>query len=265
MIKRAVIMAAAIAGALFTPSARADTFVTLGGALWNTTNSGNLSLGNFVPAGNQPQNAPCVICGANQPQQPAGFGYNDYSNAGNLSTISAFSDQGNGARNTLADDTFATGYQVGAGSPLLAFLLLNGDNPNNLSFSIGVDINDANNPQTLNSFWFLNLTTHTVLASFTGGTTGNVPDQNNGTGFPDYTISGFNLTNQDIHVGDTVLFLARMSNLNDGPDSFFIEAAPAADVTEPGSLWLFGGMLSIGGLAGWWRNRRRGDGDLAAA
>jgi hypothetical protein len=246
--------AALLAFAAWVP-AQADTFVTLGGVQWNTTNAGSLSLSNFIPGGNQPQNAPCIICGANQPQQPVGFGYNDYSNAGNLTTISAFSDQGNGARNTLADDTFATGYQVGAGSPLLAFLLLNGDNPNNLSFSIGIDINDANNPQTLNSFWFLNLTTHTVLASFTGGTTGNVPDQNNGTGFPDYTLSGFNLTNNDIHVGDTVLFLARMSNLNDGPDSFFIEAAPTADVPEPGSLALMGGGLL--GMAGIMRLRRR--------
>jgi hypothetical protein len=48
-----------------------------------------------------------------------------------------------------------------------------------------------------------------------------------------------------------------MSNLNDGPDSFFIEAAPAADVPEPGSLWMLGSMLSIGGIAGWWQRRRR--------
>src|SRR5580765_6815155 len=101
------------------------TSVLLGGVNWDTTNSGTLSLGGVVPAGNQPQNAPCVICGANQPNQPTNFGYNDYSNNGNASAITAFSDQGNGGRNTLADNTFATGYTVGSGSPFLAFLLAN--------------------------------------------------------------------------------------------------------------------------------------------
>ena len=126
-----------------------------------------------MPGGNQPTNAPCLICGENQPQQPAGFGYNDFSNSGNLTTIEAFSDQGNGGRNTLADNTFATGYTIGDGSLFKSFLLANGGTAGNLSFSIGVDINDTGTAQTLNSFYFLDLTTHTVLASFTGGTTGN--------------------------------------------------------------------------------------------
>jgi hypothetical protein len=222
--------------------------VTLGGATWDTTNSGSLSLSATQPGGNQPQNAPCVICGASQPQQPANFGYNDYSNAGNLSSITAFSDQGNGARNTLADNTFATGYQVGANSPFLLYLLSQGDT--SLGFSIGLDINSTNQAQTLNAFYFLDLTTHTVLASFTGGTPGNVPDISNGTGFPDYTIAGSLLNLNDVNLGDTVLFVALMSGLNDGPDSFFIEAAPAAAQTPlPGALGFFAaGLLGLGGL-----------------
>lgn len=260
-MKRLLMTAAVAALAFGFGSAKADTFVTLGGVQWNTTNSGSLSLGDVVPAGNQPQNAPCVICGANQPQQPAGFGYDDYSNNGGLANISAFSTQGNGGRTFLADDVVGIGYTVGSGSLLRNFLEAGGG-PGSHTFSIGVDINDSNTAQTLNSFWFLNLTTHTVLASFTGGTTGNVPDINNGTGFPDYSITGFDINRGDIHLGDTVLFLARMSGLNDGPDSFFIESSPAAaDVPEPGSLWMLGSMLSIGGIAGWWR-RRRSDGPV---
>jgi hypothetical protein len=243
---RRLLATTAILAAL-SGSAAAST-VTLGGVTWDTTASGSLSLGSVVPAGNQPQNAPCVICGANQPQQPANFGYNDYSNNGSVSSITAFSDQGNGGRNTLADNTFATGYTVGAGSPFLAFLLLNGDT--NLGFSIGVDVNDTNSPQTLNAFFFLDFTTRTVLASFTGGTTGNVPSQNNGTGFPDYSITGALLNLNDVHVGDTIGFVALMSGLNDGPDSFFIEAAPAAAQTPlPASAWLFGiGLVGLAGL-----------------
>jgi hypothetical protein len=233
-------------------SAQAST-VTLGGATWDTTNSGSLSLSATQPAGNQPQNAPCIICGESQPHQPANFGYNDYSNAGNTTSIQAFSDQGNGGRNTLADNTFATGYTVGAGSPFLAYLLSQGDT--SLGFSIGLDINSTNQAETLNSFYFLDLTTHTVLASFTGGTPGNVPDISNGTGFPDYTISGALLNLNDVHVGDTILFVASMSGLNDGPDSFFVEAAPAAAQTPlPASAFLFG--IGLAGLAGLVRKRR---------
>lgn len=256
---RKLFLSAAILGALLG-TAQADTFVTLGGVQWNTTNSGSLSLGDVVPAGNQPQNAPCVICGANQPQQPAGFGYDDYSNNGGLANISAFSTQGNGGRTFLADDVVGVGYTVGSGSLLRNFLEAGGG-PGSHTFSIGVDINDSNTAQTLNSFWFLNLTTHTVLASFTGGTTGNVPDINNGTGFPDYSITGFDINVGDIHLGDTVLFLARMSGLNDGPDSFFIESAPAAEVTEPSTLLVYGvGLIGAGGAFEWFKRRRRPNG-----
>jgi hypothetical protein len=235
-------------------TANAST-VTLGGQTWDTTNSGTLTLGAVVPSGNQPMNAPCVICGANQPGQPANFGYNDYQNGGNLSAATAFSDQGSGGRNTLANNTIGPvnpGYQIGSGSPFLAFLLANGDSGNNLGFSIGVDVNDNGNAQTLNAFYFLDVTTHTVLASFTGGTTGNVPSVNNGTGFPDYSITGSLLNLADVNAGDTIAFVAALTGLNDGPDSFFVESAPVAATPLPAALPMF-----LGGLAGLWGLVRR--------
>ncbi len=250
-----LLLATAILALSAAPS-RADTFVNLDGILWNTTNAGNVQLQNVVPGGNQPLNAPCLICGATQPLQPAGFGYNDYSNAGNFFAISAYSDQGNGGRNTLANGAIGDGYQFGDGSLFKAFLLAN-NTPGNLAFSIGVDVNDNNSPQTLSSFYFLNLTTHTVLASYFG-TVSNVPSIHNGTGFPDYTLTGFTLDRSDIHLGDTVVFLARMSGLNDGPDSFFLEPAAAAvpgPIVGAGLPGLIAACFSMAGLA--WRRRRR--------
>jgi hypothetical protein len=248
---KTILGAAALSLLAWIVPAQAATFVTLGGVQWDTTNSGNLSLGAVVPAGNQPQNSPCLICGANQPQQPAGFGYNDFKNAGNLSGISAFSDGGSG-RATLGDDVIGVGYQIGSGSLFRNFLEAGGG-LGSTTFSVGLDVNDTGTPQTLNSFWFLNLTTHTVLASFTGGTTGNIPSANNGTGYPDYSITGFDLNRNDISIGDTVLFLARMSDMNDGPDSFFLNAAPSP-VPLPAALPLFG--TAVGGLLLLRRHRR---------
>jgi hypothetical protein len=237
-------------------SAQAD--VILGGQTWTGTGT-TLQLNAVVPGGNQPNNAPCVICGANQPDQPTGFGYNDYSSNGNVTSITAFSDQGNGGRNSLLDNTFNNtitgGYQIGDGSLLKAFILANGGTAANLSFSIGVDVNDTNQAQTLNSFFLLDLTTHTLLASFTGGTTGNVPSLNNGTGFPDYTLSG--LTLNGINPGDEILFAARMSGLNDGPDSFFIEPGVTAAVPGPiAGAGLPGLIAACGMLFGLHRRRR---------
>lgn len=246
----------AVAVLALTVPAHAD--VVLGGQNWTGTGV-QLQLTPTVPGGNQPQNAPCVICGANQPGQPAGFGYNDYGNTGNLPSVTSFSDQGNGGRNQLANNTFDPtngGYQIGTGSLFLAFLLANGATPGNLGFSIGVDVNDAAGqpPQTLDSFYFLNLTTHTVLASFTGGTEGNLQFANNGTGFPDYTITG--LTLNGINQGDTVLFVARMHGLTDGPDSFFLLPAVPGPVVGAGLPGLLAACFGLIGLNRLRRKRR---------
>jgi hypothetical protein len=253
-MKRTILAAVLLAGtALAVVPAKADTFVTLGGVQWNTTNSGSLSLTAVVPSGNQPQNIQCVICGDNQPQQQADFGYNDFKNSGNLTNVSAFSD-GTAGGVTLNDNTIGTGY---SGNFLRNYLLTHGDPL--LTFSIGVDINDNGTAQTLNSFFFLNLTQHTVLASFTDGTTGNVPAINNGTGFPDYTITGFDPSiRAGIAAGDQLMFFARMTGMNDGPDSFFLTpnvAAVPGPIVGAGIPGLVAACAALWGLG--WRRRRR--------
>jgi hypothetical protein len=149
-------------------------------------------------------------------------------------------------------NTVGIGYD---GTFLRNYLLANGDGT--LNFTIGVDANDTNDPQTLTSFFLLNLTTHTVLSAFINGTTGNIASQNNGTGFQDYTLSGFNITvGQDIHLGDQLIFFARIDNANDGPDSFFIQpAAVPGPIVGAGIPGLVMAMLGMFGLNRYRRKR----------
>jgi hypothetical protein len=83
-----------------------------------------------------------------------------------------------------------------------------------------------------------------------------IPSQNNGTGFPDYTLSGFDINlGTDIQAGDQLIFYARISGANDGPDSFFIIPQQV-----PGPIVGAGLPGLLAGLAGLWgfaRIRRR--------
>jgi len=220
--------------------AQAD--VVLGGQSWSFGGADNLTLTAVVPGGNQPQNIQCIICGENQHQQSPTFGYHDFQNAGNQTTEAYFSTNVAGGANP-GSNTIGIGYD---GTFLRNYLIASGDPT--LTFTIGVDVNDTNQAQTLDAFFLLNLTTHTVLAAFTTPTL--VPSQNNGTGFPDYTLGDFNITvGQDIHLGDQLIFFARITGANDGPDSFFIQPAavpgPIVGAGIPGLVMAVLGMFGL--------------------
>jgi hypothetical protein len=243
-----------LSGALLcTLALPAQADVMLGGQNWSFAGVDNLTLTPVVPGGNQPQNIQCVICGDNQPQQQADFGYTNFHNNGGQSDIAYFSTNVSGGGNP-GFDTVGLGY---SGDFLRNYLISKGDT--NLQFSIGIDVNDTNTPQTLESFYLLNLTTHTVLAVYSLGPGGTaLVNQNNGTGFPDWTLSGFNINlGTDIHAGDQLIFFARMSGANDGPDSFFIVPTvtavpgPIAGAGMPGLLAACGGLFALS------RRRRR--------
>lgn len=236
--------------ALATPAA-AD--ITLGGQNWTFNGVDTLSLTPVVPGGNQPLNVQCIICGAHQPQQSNTFGYTDFSNAGNQSSEVYFSTNVIGGGNP-GSDTVGIGYD---GTFLRNYLIASNDPT--LTFTVGVDANDTNQAQTLQSFFLLNLTTHTVLSAFINGTTGNIASQNNGTGFPDYTLGNFNITvGQDIHLGDQLVFYANIQNANDGPDSFFIQpVAVPGPVVGAGFPGILAAMVGLWGLAKRRRNKNR--------
>jgi hypothetical protein len=246
-MKRLLLATAAVL--VLAVGAKAD--IILGGQNWIFNGVDTLTLTPVVPGGNQPLNVQCVICGEHQPQQSPTFGYTDFHNAGNQASEIYFSsnilgggDPGSNVVGTGYDGTFLRNYLIASGDPTL-------------TFTIGVDANDSNNPQTLQSFFLLNLTTHTVLSAFINGTTGNIATQNNGTGFPDYTLGTFNITlGQDIHLGDQLIFFARIDNANDGPDSFFIQPTALA---VPGPIAGAGipGVLAALFMLGLGRYRRR--------
>ena len=150
-----------LAGIVLLVSCGTGQAVTLGGQNWTFSGIDNLTLTPVVPGGNQPLNIQCVICGDHQPQQQADFGYTNYKNAGNISDILYFSSNMLGGGDP-GFDTVGIGYSL---SFLQAYLLAVGDT--SLKFSIGIDVNDTNKAQTLESFYLLNLTTHTVLAALT--------------------------------------------------------------------------------------------------
>jgi hypothetical protein len=229
--------------------ANAVTFQTLGGQQWTAPDTSNLTLSATpTPTANQPRDTPCIICGENQPQQPDGFGYTNFGNKGNEGNLIYFSSGIVGDKDLGFDSISGTNY---SGAFLTNFLLGAGDL--DLNFSIGIDMNDTKVAQTLESFFFLNLTQHTILAAFSpepGGVA--LPSLHNGTGFADYLLSG--LTLSGINAGDQLAFYARISGANDGPDSFFLRATPSV-VPLPAGVWLFGS--AIAGLSALKIRRRR--------
>lgn len=233
--------------ALSALPAKAD-IRTLGGLNWDTAGATLLDFSAAQPPGNQPQNNPCIICGANQPNQTntlLGFGYTDYGNQGNQTSETYFS-SGNLRDVNLATDTISAVNYSGAQLQAVVAALggING------AFSIGIDVNDTNSPQTLESFFMLDLTTRTVVYAFLPNINDGIDllAPNNGTGFPDFQLTGLSALN--LTATDQYAFFARMTNTNDGPDSFFL--LPAVQAVPELSTWamMILGFVGIAGMAG---------------
>ena len=193
---------------------------------------------------------PCLICGANQPQQPTGFGYNLFGNHRNLTTLPYFSTSVVGG--SLAPDTFgglSSGYSIAADLPFLTAL---GGNLTSRLASI------ATKPVAILRCWSL-LVPELHHADGVGGVlagAGRLPhrpaQQRHGVS----RLHDQRLRLSGVNAGDRIGFFARITNANDGPDLFFLLAQPV-----PGPLvgaGLPGFLAAVMGLFGlsYWRRRR---------
>jgi hypothetical protein len=184
--------------------------------------------GNTV--GPQSTSNPCIIA-ATQCQQPAGFGFNNFTSSGAITSYNMFS--------TTPTATVADGVQ---GTPYTVAQIdaITNDNP----FSVAIDVNTTGAAsETLQLFEVI--INGVVAYNFVGpALIGNV--NNNGNGFADYTLGTINLTG--LADSATVLFHAVWNNAVDGGESFFIvgASAPPQGVPEPGTAALLG--LVLGGL-----------------
>jgi hypothetical protein len=194
--------------------------------------------GNTV--GPQSNSNPCIIA-ATQCQQPAGFGFNNFTSNGGTPSYNMFSTTPTANVPDGVQGTPYTGAQLNAVAPL--------------GFNVAIDVNTAQNGETLQLFQVI--VNGVVRDSFTGpALIGNIA--NNGNGFADWTLN----TVAPFLATDQVLFHAVWNNASDGGESFFI--VPTGSVSQiplPGALPLFLTGLGMLGVLG---ARRRKKAALAA-
>jgi hypothetical protein len=209
-------------------AASADTVLTLTGPI----------AGNTV--GPQSTSSPCVIA-ATQCQQPAGFGFNNFTSSGAISSYNMYSTTPTA---TVADGVQGTPYTVAqlTGAGLTSFL-------------VAIDVNTtAAAGETLQLFEVLDTTANTRLAHYTGPTViGGI--NNNGNGFGDWTLSTISLAG--LPSTDGILFHAVWNNASDGGESFFLVSTPAPVPGPIAGAGLPGLVAACGGLIALARRRRQ--------
>jgi hypothetical protein len=183
--------------------------------------------GNTV--GPQSSSNPCVIC-ATTAQQPAGFGYNNFTESGSIHSYNMYSTTPTG---TVADGVEGTPYTVSQIESVV----------NNGPFDVAIDVNTTGaQSEVLELFEVIDTTTNTVLYNYVGPTLiGQV--NNNGNGYADWLLGTIDLSN--LLPTDGILFHAQWDHAVDGGESFFL--IPTRPVPEPGTwIMMLAGLLGTG-------------------
>ena len=125
-------------------------------------------------------------------------------------------------------------------------------------FSVGIDVNQAQQTYSLESFQF-NINGGAADYTFTGPA--DIPAVNKGNGFSDARLVSFDITG----LTGSGVFSATFANADAGREQFFLipegaglltESEPPAHAPEPGTLLLLAtSMIGVGSAA--WRRQRR--------
>ena len=182
--------------------------------------------------GPQSASAPCIIAATNC-SQPAGFGFNNFTASGAISSYNMYSTTPTA---TVPDGVQGTPYTVSQIEAVVGSI-----------FQVAIDVNTTNAAgETLQLFEVI--VNGAVAYNYVGPTPiGNIV--NNGNGYADWTLGVVDLSG--FADNSTVLFHANWTGASDGGESFFLIAGgqPPTQIPEPTTLALVAiAMLGVGAI-----------------
>jgi len=182
--------------------------------------------------GPQSASAPCIIAATNC-SQPAGFGFNNFTASGAISSYDMYSTTPTA---TVPDGVQGTPYTVSQIEAVVGSI-----------FQVAIDVNTTNAAgETLQLFEVI--VNGAVAYNYVGPTPiGNIV--NNGNGYADWTLGVVDLSS--FADSATVLFHANWTGASDGGESFFLIAGgqPPTQIPEPTTLALVAiAMLGVGAI-----------------